>query len=163
MNSPQDDMVRMMLWQKREEILRNSRQEIQKLASAEHRDSLGAGRAEGDFSVSCSHEHISLSHCNHGLKMIRQIENALIKLRDGTYGRCEDCGEAIARERLAIIPFADLCIDCQEHREASNRKAQSAGRRDSLLAYPLRTQPSVGPRPNHSRRTQDRSQRRVKC
>lgn len=43
-----------------------------------------------------------------------QIEEALRKIEDGTYGECDRCGRQINRERLKAIPYATLCIDCQE-------------------------------------------------
>jgi RNA polymerase-binding protein DksA len=41
-----------------------------------------------------------------------QVETALRKLDDGTYGTCTSCGNAIAADRLEAIPWAPLCIDC---------------------------------------------------
>ncbi|MEE9492550.1 MAG: TraR/DksA family transcriptional regulator [Gammaproteobacteria bacterium] len=43
---------------------------------------------------------------------IQQIEVALQRLKNGTYGTCAVCGEAIAIERLNALPFANKCIDC---------------------------------------------------
>lgn len=43
-----------------------------------------------------------------------QIERALQKVDEGTYGICENCGRPIAPERLEALPFASLCISCQE-------------------------------------------------
>lgn len=43
---------------------------------------------------------------------IADIDAALARLDDGTYGVCESCGEPIARERLEIIPQARLCVRC---------------------------------------------------
>lgn len=43
-----------------------------------------------------------------------QIERALQKVDEGTYGTCENCGRPIAPERLEALPFAWLCITCQE-------------------------------------------------
>ena len=40
------------------------------------------------------------------------IERALSRLDDGTYGSCESCGGAIALERLEAIPFATTCFSC---------------------------------------------------
>src|SRR3954452_21032138 len=42
----------------------------------------------------------------------RRVEQALASLDGGSYGRCASCGEAIATERLAAIPWVALCIDC---------------------------------------------------
>ena len=41
-----------------------------------------------------------------------QVEVALRKLDDGSYGTCSSCGKPIAPERLEAIPWAPLCIDC---------------------------------------------------
>jgi len=41
------------------------------------------------------------------------VDEALEKLRKGTYGICEECGESITLRRLAALPLAKLCLDCQ--------------------------------------------------
>jgi len=46
--------------------------------------------------------------------MIAQIDEALSKIEDGTYGMCDRCGSPINPERLEVIPYATLCIDCQD-------------------------------------------------
>lgn len=43
---------------------------------------------------------------------IREIERALRRVADGTYGSCTECGDAIAEQRLKALPFAGLCIEC---------------------------------------------------
>ena len=42
---------------------------------------------------------------------LEEVERALLKLDDGTYGRCEACGEPIAAARLEAMPAARFCID----------------------------------------------------
>ena len=44
---------------------------------------------------------------------LRDIEDALKKIEEGSYGTCEVCGEPIGAERLSAIPWARLCIDDQ--------------------------------------------------
>ncbi|MEI8104923.1 MAG: TraR/DksA C4-type zinc finger protein [Actinomycetes bacterium] len=44
---------------------------------------------------------------------LEQVERALARLDEGTYGACERCGEPIGAERLAARPWATLCIDDQ--------------------------------------------------
>jgi RNA polymerase-binding protein DksA len=44
---------------------------------------------------------------------LTQIDRALAKVDDGSYGMCERCGKAIAEERLRARPWATLCIDDQ--------------------------------------------------
>jgi RNA polymerase-binding transcription factor DksA len=43
---------------------------------------------------------------------LRDIEDALAKLDDGTYGRCESCGGEIGDARLEAMPAARLCMSC---------------------------------------------------
>jgi RNA polymerase-binding transcription factor DksA len=47
---------------------------------------------------------------------LEQIGAALERLDDGSYGRCVDCGSAIARERLELRPFAAGCVACSAAR-----------------------------------------------
>lgn len=49
--------------------------------------------------------------------LIRKIEEALQRIREGTYGACADCGDPIKTERLEALPFANLCVGCQEKEE----------------------------------------------
>jgi DnaK suppressor protein len=44
---------------------------------------------------------------------VEEIDKALAKIANGTYGVCEQCGETIPRERLKAIPFAALCVKCK--------------------------------------------------
>ena len=46
-----------------------------------------------------------------------QIENALRRMDEGTYGRCANCGRNIAIARLEALPWARFCVDCQEMAE----------------------------------------------
>lgn len=52
---------------------------------------------------------------------IRQIDEALERLSDGTYGICESCGLEIGEERLQAMPFTRLCRDCQQEQERAAR------------------------------------------
>ena len=44
--------------------------------------------------------------------VLGEIDAALARIEDGTYGTCTNCGKAIAVERLEAHPWASLCIDC---------------------------------------------------
>ena len=56
-----------------------------------------------------------------GSATIDEIELALKKLRDGTYGICEECGSEIKPRRLQVRPFATLCVHCKERQERRGR------------------------------------------
>ncbi|HYM90274.1 MAG TPA: TraR/DksA C4-type zinc finger protein [bacterium] len=49
--------------------------------------------------------------------MLAMVEEALQKVRHGTYGVCEGCGKPIDGKRLRAIPYARLCIKCKEREE----------------------------------------------
>ena len=49
----------------------------------------------------------------HNEQHLAAVEAALVRLDDGTYGRCTECGGPIAAERLEALPWAALCIECQ--------------------------------------------------
>jgi DnaK suppressor protein len=44
---------------------------------------------------------------------IEEIDKAVEKIHDGSYGRCESCGTAIPKERLRALPYAALCVKCK--------------------------------------------------
>jgi DnaK suppressor protein len=50
-------------------------------------------------------------------QQLEQIEAALQRLDEGTYGMCVECGEAIPPARLRVLPYACRCIRCQERQE----------------------------------------------
>jgi RNA polymerase-binding protein DksA len=59
---------------------------------------------------------------NHALRrnlqrLLDQVNDAIAKFDKGTYGLCEDCGSKIDRARLKALPYATLCIQCQQQRE----------------------------------------------
>jgi DnaK suppressor protein len=58
---------------------------------------------------------------------LKQIDDALARLDDGSYGVCESCGLEIAEERLSAMLFSQLCRDCQQDQE---REAKSNRRFD---------------------------------
>ncbi len=49
---------------------------------------------------------------------LAQVERALAKLDEGTYGQCDVCGKDIGLERLQALPHATLCIDDQAKQDA---------------------------------------------
>jgi RNA polymerase-binding transcription factor len=49
--------------------------------------------------------------------LLASIDAALGRIEDGSYGRCERCGEAISEERLEALPYATKCIECKRLEE----------------------------------------------
>jgi DnaK suppressor protein len=63
---------------------------------------------------------------------LKQIDDALERLDDGSYGVCESCGQEIAEERLVAMPFTRLCRDCQQDQE---REAKSQRQFEDANTY----------------------------
>jgi RNA polymerase-binding protein DksA len=61
---------------------------------------------ELDYTLEENSEHV-----------LAEIDAALRRIEDGTYGQCTNCGKQIPPERLEARPWATLCIDCQRQRE----------------------------------------------
>jgi RNA polymerase-binding protein DksA len=49
---------------------------------------------------------------------VREIDDAVERIREGSFGRCESCDKAIAKERLEAIPYARLCLPCKTEEES---------------------------------------------
>jgi len=54
-------------------------------------------------------------------RTLRQIDTALARLHAGRYGFCSSCSDPIPLARLRAVPFATLCVPCQERDERTTR------------------------------------------
>jgi DnaK suppressor protein len=52
---------------------------------------------------------------------VKQIDDALERMDEGSFGVCDSCGLEIGEERLAAMPFTRLCRDCQQDQEREAR------------------------------------------
>jgi DnaK suppressor protein len=74
--------------------------------------------------VSAYDRELDISEVNRLTVENRLIHSALERLDAGDFGICLDCGEPISQRRLAVLPWALLCRDCQE---AADRRAAEGG------------------------------------
>jgi DnaK suppressor protein len=58
---------------------------------------------------------------NMSARVLSDVRSALSALNSGAYGLCEDCDETISDRRLDAIPWARVCVTCQERRDRSHR------------------------------------------
>jgi RNA polymerase-binding protein DksA len=49
--------------------------------------------------------------------LLASIDAALVRIDQGTYGQCENCGSGISAERLEALPYATKCIECKRREE----------------------------------------------
>jgi DnaK suppressor protein len=64
-----------------------------------------------------------LATCNleRDAKVSRDVRAALARMDEGAYGTCLNCEEEIGMRRLHALPWAPLCIDCQERSDSARR------------------------------------------
>lgn len=71
-----------------------------------------------DVGAEVSAVELSMELLQHDEKTMREIVNALDRIKDGSYGRCLACQSWIRKTRLSAVPHAPNCIDCQRATEA---------------------------------------------
>ncbi len=71
----------------------------------------------GDMSLDNFSEELLIKLEERERKMLEEIERALEKINNGTYGICERCGEPIEEKRLEAKPYARYCISCRKKLE----------------------------------------------
>ena len=59
----------------------------------------------------------SLSLADNEQKILNRINDALEKIEEDTFGTCELCEKKISKVRLKAVPYAELCVPCQEKQE----------------------------------------------
>ncbi len=130
MSEGRTERLRQLLLARRQEIQR----QIDELL-AQHRSDQTQLREESvadteDLSTRDSESHQQLSILEVRNQMRLQVEAALQRLDEGTYGLCEDCRQPINEERLKARPFARRCIDCQRHAEILEQIEKKEDRED---------------------------------
>lgn len=119
-----DDLetIRKMLQERRQSLTHVQRGvdgELESLKAAD-RDA----EYEETAQVASAEYTLATLHENH-LQEIRQIDAALSRIDEGSYGACVDCDLEIARDRLMVVPYSLRCADCAEMREGPEHRHAS--------------------------------------
>ena len=75
-----------------------------------------------DMATDTHERELSMNIASTEQSIIYQIDDALKRLDDGTYGICESCSEPIAMNRLKAVPQATMCIECQRQKEHKEKR-----------------------------------------
>ena len=71
----------------------------------------------GDLGTHHFEEEMSLNLLENEEKLIEEVNAALERIEQGSFGRCEQCGQAIAPGRLDAVPYTRYCLNCaKKHR-----------------------------------------------
>src|SRR5690348_6175637 len=63
-----------------------------------------------DWAEKSHEEWIFLQKNSVDMALLRAIEEALLRMREGTYGTCQDCGLPVSKKRLEALPWARYCV-----------------------------------------------------
>jgi len=74
-----------------------------------------------DQASSYTDKNVEMKAINRQIKLISKIDQALTRIKDGTYGFCAETGEPIGLKRLIARPVAELCIAAQEKHEKEEK------------------------------------------
>ena len=74
-----------------------------------------------DQASSYTEKNVEMRAINRQIKLISKIDSALKKIKDGTYGFCEETAEPIGLKRLMARPVATLSIEAQEKHERNEK------------------------------------------
>jgi DnaK suppressor protein len=93
---------------------------------------------ESDFSSAILEQGMKMRLRNREALFLKKIDEALLKIQNGSFGVCESCENEIELSRLEVRPTATLCISCKESEEVSEsrsadgRKSKSIGAKSTL-------------------------------
>jgi DnaK suppressor protein len=122
------DHLTKMLVAKRNELVKSNAADLKRSFSGEDRIVMDTCD-DGDLATLEEHDEMVSKRLNARRAQIRGIDGALLRIKEGIYGICAECGEGIEERRLAAMPFAPLCHDCQEVKESEeSRKTGASGR-----------------------------------
>ena len=77
----------------------------------------GAGQDQADMGATSFERDHELTVVNNEREKLAQIDRALARIEDGSYGVCESCGSPIGKMRLMAFPRATLCLTCKQREE----------------------------------------------
>jgi len=80
-------------------------------------ENLGYGNHQADDATDAFEQAKELSLLQNSERVLAQVEDALARFEQGTYGSCERCGETIDPARLKALPYATFCMTCQQSLE----------------------------------------------
>ena len=88
-----------------------------------------------DIASSDRERELTLRLSERGREKLKQIEEALERIQDGSFGTCEQCGAKIPKGRLKVMPFSTTCVACKSKQEKHRKLYEGAS--DYALARDL--------------------------
>ena len=106
----------------REKVLAQMQYRVDEALDRSNAEKRGVSTHMADVSNDNARHEMELRMLSEDGDVLKLIEEALKRLENGEYGRCQECGEPISEGRLKIRPYAVFCIKCKtKHEEQAKR------------------------------------------
>jgi DnaK suppressor protein len=109
--------LRKMLLRKREEVEARINEELKEKMNEDLNSVFGVGLDLADLGNRELGRDVDYEILNMYTETLKNIDEALGRVKEGSYGICDECGGKIGEKRLSAIPFALCCLECQEAKE----------------------------------------------
>ena len=106
-----------MLMAKRQEIMDEIKGILGQTLTDDNQRRLESAMDVGDQALADLERELGISLMEMRNRKRQMIDEALTRLNEGMYGICADCGVEISEKRLAAVPFARYCVECQTKQE----------------------------------------------
>lgn len=117
-SAEETEQIRVALTERRDELQAEYDQSLSEITVLQReRLADSAGDDDADTGTKTFEREQEITLANNLLERITQVERALERLKEGNYGWCERCGNAIPVERLAAFPVATRCVACKQLEE----------------------------------------------
>ncbi|WP_022852901.1 TraR/DksA family transcriptional regulator [Thermodesulfatator atlanticus] len=102
------------LLKRKKELWREVIETLEREAAEEYQDLIRTVKEEEDLALLNLQEETLLGLLEPKIRELEEIDQALLRIELGEYGRCVDCGKWLRIKRLEIMPWAARCRECQE-------------------------------------------------
>lgn len=102
-----------------EDVLRFQGDSLKKSLKDSSGDLSGYSFHMADMATDLYEREFSLQLAETERERLYELDKAIRRIDEGTFGQCEECGKDIRKQRIKAMPEAENCIECQEEKERS--------------------------------------------
>lgn len=106
--------LRKIMLEKRVQLMKEIQNQLGQSLTEEQQRRFESAMDSGDQALLDLDREMGISLQEKRNRERQMIDEALVSLEEGTYGICVECDTEISEKRLAVMPFARLCVECQE-------------------------------------------------
>jgi DnaK suppressor protein len=129
--------LKRMLDARRREIMSEVHEKIRDVRTESGKGKMSEVFDQGESSEADIQEDIEFALIQMKAETLSKINEALVRLEEGAFGYCFECGEDIAQPRLRALPFAVRCKDCEQARENAMQRDRLMSQRSSSLFFDI--------------------------